>query len=153
MSIRTFALFLLFAHNSYGQTYHYQKLIDTALTAAGALFVSKKPIKTIRLQQAELDTYFHSYADYADKVLDTVMFAEIVRNSKTPDTTLWQETELNNYILVNSKDESISKKRVLEKLALTDRKQKKFYSKQINRYNAAEPYYRNLFYFSRPVFD
>ncbi|GAA4748311.1 hypothetical protein GCM10023229_30940 [Flavisolibacter ginsenosidimutans] len=143
----------MIACGSYGQTNPFQNLIDTALSGHGAVFISSKPIKNIQLDQKEMETYFYFFRDYAHKVLDTTMLAEIIQNSKMPDTTLWQESELKNYILVNSRDENVSKKYILQKLALTDKKQKKFYSKQINSYNSADPYNRNLFYFSRPVFD
>src|SRR5690349_22752312 len=153
MRLLTFAVFLLIACCSHGQTKYYQNLIDTALSGHGVVFVSSKPIKHIQLDQKEMETYFYFFRDYAHKVLDTTMLAEIIQNSKTPDTTLWQEAELKNYILVNSREEGISKKVALQKLGLTDKKQKKIFSKQINSYNSADTYNRNLIYFSRPASD
>lgn len=71
----------------------------------------------------------------------------IIKNSKTPDTTLWQESELKKYILVSSRNENVSKKNALQKLTLADKKQEKSYSKPISSYNLTAPYNRNLFYF------
>lgn len=153
MRLLTLTLLFLSAIVSNGQTSYYQKLIDSAVSGHGVVFVNSKPIKNIQLDQKEMETYFYFYRDYAHKVLDTAMFSEIVQNSKTPETTLWQESELKNYILVNSREENVSKKSAFQKLAWVDKKQKKDYRKQINTYNSADPYDRNLFYFSRPVFD
>jgi hypothetical protein len=153
MRLLTFTLFVLIVGGLHAQTNRLKKLIDTVLTGHGAVFVSSKPIKNFQLDQKEMEAYFYSYKEYAQKDLDTVMFAEIVQSSKTGDTTLWQESELTNCILVNSRDENVSKKYAFRKLAFTDRKQKKSFSKQIDTYNSADPYSRNLFYFSRPVFD
>src|SRR5215218_11353673 len=134
MRLLTFTIFLLIACGSQGQTNHFQNLIDTALSGKGVVFVSSKPINHIQLDQNEMETYFYFYKDYSQKILDKTMFAEIVQNSKTPDTRLWQESELRNYILVNSRDENVSKKYAFQKLALT-KKQKKLYRKQISSYN------------------
>ena len=153
MRLLTFASFLLLYLGSYSQTSHYQVLISTALDRHGALFVSSKPIKNIRLDQKEMETYFYLNRDYASRILDTLMFAEIVRNSKTIDTTLWQDNELKKCILVSNTNENVSTIKALEKLAIVDKKQKKSYSKQISHYNSMDPYNRNLFYISRPVFD
>lgn len=147
------AIFLLIACCSHGQINHHQNLIDTALSGHGAVFVNSKPIVNIHFDQKEMETYFHFFRDYAHKNLDTTMFAEIIQNSKTPDTALWQETELKNYILINSREEGVSKKVALQRLGLTDKKQKKFFSDQINSYNSAAPYNRNMFSFSRPIYD
>lgn len=153
MRLLVFALFLLIYFGSYGQTSNYQNLIDIALNGHGAVIVSSKPIKNIQLDQKEMEIYLYFHRDYTSKTLDTVMFSTIVQNSKMTDTTLWQDSELKHCILVSGRDEDISKKHALQKLALADKKQKKFYSKQICSYNSTAPYNRNLFHFSRPVFD
>ena len=152
MRLLTFPSFLLMYLGSYGQASHYQALINTALNGHGAVFVSSKPITKIRLQQKEIGTYFYFHRDYATRILDTAMFAEIVQNSKMPDTTLWQDNELKKYILVSSRNKKVSKKNALQKFTMVDKKQKKFYVKQISNYNSTDPSNKNLFYISRPVF-
>jgi hypothetical protein len=81
------------------------------------------------------------------------MFSEIIDNTKDSDTTNWRDDELKNSLLVNSREEDISKKYLIEKFRLNDKKQEKFYIKQIKGFNSTESVDRNLFYISRPVFD
>jgi len=92
-------------------------------------------------------------SDYAKKVLDTTMFAEIIENSTSVDTSLWKDTELKSFVVVSNRDEIVSKKNTIQKLELTDKSQIKFYKRQIDHYNSTESYNRDLYYFSRPVFD
>lgn len=153
MKIVTFVLSIFSCFNLFGQTKQYQNLLDTALGGHGVLFISSKPITHIQLDSIDLGTYFYFHHDYANKVLDTIMFAQIIHNSKSVDTTLWQDNELNNYILVGNRDLDIPSNSAIQKLRLTDKKQIKFIKKQINRYNSTDNYNRNLYYFSKPVFD
>lgn len=138
---------------SFGQTKQYQNLLDTALSRHGALVIYSKPISKIQLDKTDIQEYFYFHRDYANKVLDTIMFAQIIENSKSADTAFWQDKELKSFIVVANKEEMISKKKVFRKLQLTDKKQIKLYKYQINRYNSSDSYNRNLYYFSRPVFD
>ena len=153
MKLLTFILSIFTCFNSFGQTNHYQNLLDTSLSGHGALFVSSKPITHIQLDPIDMWNYFYFHRDYANKVLDTIMFAQIIHNSKSVDTTLWQDDELKNYLLVSNSDENVSTKSATQKLRLTDKKQIKFYKKQINHFNSTDSYNRNLYYFSKPVFD
>ena len=153
MRLLTFAIALTLHLNSFGQTKQYQNLLDTASSGHGALIVYSKPITKIQLDKTDMWNYFYFHRDYANKVLDTIMFAQIIENSKSVDTTLWQDTELKSLIVTSSREETISKKKAFQKLQLTDKSQIKLYKKQINRYNSTDSYNRNLYYFSRPVFD
>ncbi len=153
MKILTFVVLSITFSASFGQTKQYQNLLDTALSGHGALIVCSKPMTKIQLDATDMSTYFYFHRDYANKGLDTIMFAQIIHNSKLVDTTLWQDTELKSFIIVSDKDETISKKHAIQKLQLTDKSQIKLYKKQINRYNSTDSYNRNLYYFSRPVFD
>ena len=63
------------------------------------------------------------------------------------------EVELKSFIVVSNREEAISKKKAFQKLQLADKNQIKLYKKQINRFNSTDSYNRNLYYFSRPVFD
>ena len=153
MRLLTFAILLMTCTISFGQAKQYQNLLDTSLSGHGAFFVSSKPITHIQLDPTDLGTYFYFHRDYANKVLDTIMFAQIIYNSKFVDTTLWKDNELKNCLLVSNSDENISTKFAIQKLKLTDKRKIKFYKKQINRYNSTDSYNRNLYYFSKPVFD
>ena len=138
---------------SVGQTRQYQNLLDTALSGHGALIVYSKPITKIQLDKPDMGNYFYFHRDYANKVLDTIMFAQIIENSKSIDTTLWQDTELKSFIVLDNREETISKKKAFQKLQLTDKNQIKLYKKQFDHYNSNNNYNRNLYFFSRPVFD
>ncbi len=138
---------------SQGQFSHYQNLLDSSFLGYGALFVHKKPINKIELDKKEMWAYFSLYRDYAKKNLDTIMFAQIIQNSKSLDTTDWHDNELTKFILVSGREENISLTKALEKLQPRNSKQKKLYRQQINKYNSTEPYNRDLVHFSRLVFD
>ncbi len=153
MRLLTFAISLITCSISFGQTKQYQNLLDTTLSGHGELIVYSKPITKIQLHKTDMWNYFYYHRDYANKVLDTVMFAQIIENSKSVDTTLWQDTELKSLIVTSNREETISKKKAFQKLQLTDKSQIKLCKKQINRYNSTDSYNRNLYYFSRPVFD
>ncbi len=153
MRLLTFAIALIIHSISFGQTIQYQNLLDTALSGHGALIVYSKPITKIQLDKTDMWNYFYFHREYANKVLDTIMFAQIIENSKSVDTTLWQDSELKSLIVTSNREETISKKKAFQKLQLTDKSQLKLYKKQINRYNSTDSYDRNLYYFSRPVFD
>jgi hypothetical protein len=153
MRLLTFAISVMTCSISFGQTKQYQNLLDTALKRNAALFVYSKPITKIQLDKTDMWNYFYFHHDYANKVLDTIMFAQIIENSKSVDTTLWRETELKSFIVVSNREETISKKKAFQKLQLTDKNQIKLYKKKINRFNSTDSYNRNLYYFSRPVFD
>ena len=153
MRLLTSAFLFTTCSVSFGQTKQYQNLLNTAFGGHGALIVCLKPLTRIQLDPTDMSTYFYFHRDYANKILDTVMFAEIIENSKSVDTTFWQDTELISFIVVSNNEEAISKKKALQKLQLTSKDQIKTYKKQINRYNSTDSYNRNLYYFSRPVFD
>jgi hypothetical protein len=153
MRLLTFFISFITYSISFGQTKQYQDLLDTAISGHGALIVCSKPITKIQLDKSEMWNYFYFHRDYANKVLDTVMFAQIIENSKSVDTTFWEDTELKTLVLTNNREEQISKKKAFQKLQLTDKSQIKLCKKQINSYNSTDSYNRNLYYFSRPVFD
>ena len=153
MKLLTFVISLITCSISFGQPKHYQNLLDTAIITRGALIVHSKPITKIQLYKTEMSEYVYFHRDYTDKVLDTVMFAQIIENSKSVDTTLWLDTELKSLILTSSREETISKRKAFQKLQLKDKSQIKSVKKQINYYNSIDSYNRDIYYFSRPVFD
>lgn len=152
--MRLLAFFLLFiCSNSFGQTNNYQNLLDTALEGHGSLFVHSKPLKVTRLELKELSFYFENARDYSNKNLDTVMLSQIIQNTVTADTTLWTDNELPNFILINKRTETVSKKYVVQKFKLTDKKQIKHFIKYVKKFNSTDIADRVICYYSRPIFN
>ncbi|MFT3934159.1 MAG: hypothetical protein QM726_11125 [Chitinophagaceae bacterium] len=137
---------------SFGQTIQYQSLLDTALSRRGAIFVYSKPI-IIHLDKKNIHKYAENIRELSNQSPDTTAILEIIDNSKLIDTTLWTDKELPNFLLLNEREETVSKKHALQKLKISDNKQIRFYRKQINQYNSREPRDRNIYYFSRPIFN
>ncbi len=146
-------LILLFCSSSFAQTNNFQTLLDTAIKGHGSLFLHAKPLKIKRLDKKEMWYYSENVREYSNQKLDTVMFAQIIQNSTTADTTLWLDTELPNYLLVNDRDETVSKKYLIQKCKLTDKKQIRHFSKYVNKFNSTDISDRVICYYSRPVFD
>lgn len=153
MRLLILSFFILFHFTSFGQTNHYQNLLDTAIGRHSGLFVSSKPINHLRLDNDDMRMYVENLRDWSNQHLDTAMFSQIILNAKVLDSTLWKDIEIPFALLVNDRDETVTKKYAIQKFSLTDKKQIKFYSKQINQFNSTEAYDRNISYFSRPVFD
>ena len=153
MKLLIIVLLLLICSSSFGQITNYQNLLDTALSRHGGLFVHSKPLKVKRLDPREMWEYVEYIKERSNQNLDTVMFLQIIYNSNLVDTTLWTDKELTSVLLVNERDETVSKKYALQKFGLTDDKKIKFYKKQVNKFNSTETPDRDLCYFSRPVFD
>ena len=135
------------------QSQHYQNLLDTATARKGALFAAAYPIKKVDLELSEMKWYVGNYGWFNNKKLDTVMFAQIIRNTANADTTPWQEQELNKLLLVKNGTEKISKEHAIQKFGLTDQQQISKMENTVNNFNALNGYYRNVYYFARPVFD
>ena len=145
-------LLILFIYSSsLAQTNNYQNLLDTAIR--GSLFVSSKPLKVTRLDPKEMWYYVENLKEYSNQKLDTIMFSQIIQNATFADTSLWTNKELPKSLLVNERDEPVSKTYAVQKLGLTDEKRIKLYKKQVNKFNSEETADRKLYYFSRPVFD
>ena len=152
MRLTTFLL-LLICSNSFAQTSSYQNLLNTALKGHGSLFIYAKPIEVTQLKPKELWYYFQNSIAFSNQTLDTVMFSQIIQNAKSADTTLWSDSELPKFILINETSEMVSKNYVIQKLNLTNKKEIKSYTKYINNFNSAVVSDRVICYYSRPVFD
>ena len=124
-------LFLLIYSIPFAQTRSYQALLDCALDGHGSIFVFSKPLKVTRLKTSEMQYYSETVKNYSGQNLDTVMFSQIIQNSKTADTSLWTDDELPRFLLVNEREETVSKKYTVQKFRLADKKQIKFYNKQV----------------------
>jgi hypothetical protein len=81
------------------------------------------------------------------------MFSQIIQNSIAADTTLWTDNELPKFILINERAETVSKKYVVQKFKLTDKKQIKHFTKYVNKFNSTDILDRVICYYSRPIFD
>lgn len=152
MKLSTFLPYFI-CLSSFGQTNNYQNLLDTALRGHGSLFLHSKPIKVTRLDPKELWYYFENVRGYSNQKLDTAMFAQIIQNSKAVDTTLWTDNKLPNFLLVNERTETVSKKYAIQKFKLTDKKQIRHLRKYVNKFNSTDISDRIICYYSRPVFD
>jgi hypothetical protein len=153
MKLVTTGSFLLILFAAQGQVAGYQHLLDTALAGHNALFVHSKPSTIKRLDPTEIKYYIEYAKNRSNVVLDSIILLQIVNNSKSPDTTSWTDNELPNFLLVNNRSERVSKKYAINKLKLTDKSKSKIYLKQINRFNSTTVIDRDIYYFSRPVFD
>ncbi len=129
MRLLIFEFLFLISSVSFGQTKQYQNLLDTAFNKRGGLFVYSMPLKNFELDKSEMWQYAENLKDYSNQNLDTVMFSQIIQNSKNVDTTIWKDNELSISLLVNIKDEAVSKKYAIQKLGVTEKKQIKFYKK------------------------
>lgn len=146
-------LSLFICSSSFAQTNNYQNLLDTALGGHGSLIVHSKPLNISRLDPKQLKYYFENVREYSSQELDTVMFHQIIQKAKTADTTLWTDNELPNFLLVNERTETISKKYLIQKFKLTDKRQLRHFTKYVNKFNSTEIPDRVICYYSRPVFD
>jgi hypothetical protein len=138
---------------SQAQTNEYQNLLVTALGVREVIFVHSKPMTHIQLDSERMWGYFDFLQNRTHINLDTIMFSQIIQNSKLPDTTLWLDKELPNYLLVDSRTKKVSIDYATQKLALVSNKKFRYYNKQIFEFNKTDYYDRNIYYFSRPIFD
>lgn len=152
MRYSTFLL-LFICSNSFAQTNNYQNLLDTAIGGHGSLFLHSKPLKITRLDPKELWYYFENARDYSNQKLDTAMFSQIIQNAAAADTTLWTDNELPKFILINERAETVYKRYVVQKFKLTDKKQIKYFTKYVNKFNSTDIADRVICYYSRPIFD
>jgi hypothetical protein len=79
------ALLFFICSTSFGQITNYQNLLDTALNKHGALFVHSKPLNITRLDKRDMWEYVENIKERSNQNLDTVMFSEIIYNSKIFD--------------------------------------------------------------------
>ncbi len=152
MRLSTF-LFLFICSSSFAQTNNNQNLLDTALRGHGSLFLHSKPLKITRLDPKEMWFYLENVRDYSSQKLDTIMFSQIIKNVQTADTSLWTDNELPNFLLVSERAARVSKKYVIQKLKLIDKKQIRHFNKYVNKFNSTDIQDRVICYYSRPVFD
>ncbi len=138
--------------NALAQEKAYKGLLDTVFKYSG-LFVGAKPIEQLKLNHKSMLRYAEDLKGYSGATLDTAIFRQIIINSSNPDTTLWSEQELPKLIIVHNPEEEIYISNLAERFGLADKKSIRNYRKQITEFNQSNSFDRNIYYFSRPVFD
>jgi len=132
----------------------YKNLIDTA-TNKNIQFVLIKPLAEFKLNikdTLEYQDYLFGET-YSKYKIDTKILADIINNSKLPDTTNWTEKEIDKFILINSRKENVKLKYVINKFKPHNENEIKNYRKTIRQFNQTSEPFRSIFSFSRPVFD
>ena len=126
-------------------------VIETAALNRHALVVSAQTLNGMNLDGKNMDEYAQHYFENTGQVLDTVMFAEIIKNAASADTSAWRNADLSKAIVVNSREDNISKDSLIKKLKLSGKKQIRYYTRFANRYNETDATDKNIYYFSKPV--
>ena len=101
-----FSMMLMFIFSSVKEE---NTLIDAAAADNNALVVCSQTGMQIRLDNSDIKDYSRNLLKHSGKVLDTKMFAEIITNSSSVDTTGWKDGELKNLLVVQNREEQISK--------------------------------------------
>ena len=148
----TLIIQIIFQSYSFGQTLNYKPLLDSLDNHIG-LFVAKEPIKEIRVCLADTTDYINYLSDVYHCKLDNKIMSQLIENRKNVDTSYWSDKELEESILLNTRDEYINIKDVLIKLKITDKKKIKLYRKIVNDFNNTTSWDKDIYYISRPVFD
>ncbi|HEX4849831.1 MAG TPA: hypothetical protein VFV08_03445 [Puia sp.] len=131
----------------------YKKLIDTAVGTSRSIYVNANPITEIKLDNSKMWDYYNEYIEDSKLMLDTVMFAQIIKNSQQTNKSNWTDKELDKSILIRNASEPVDINYVLSKFNITDKNQVKAYKKTIANFNATKPYDRDIYSYSKPVFD
>lgn len=152
LGVKFIVVLLLFSFASSGQAKGDEALLDSAFKNSG-LFVGTKPGTHIGLAHEDMWRYAKNLKEFSKAELDTVMFHEIIEKSKTPDTTPWTKQELRRFILVGDRNESVSVTNTASLLGVTDKKLIRQYEDRIRQFNQSAPFDKDIYYFSRPVFD
>ena len=142
----------LYSFNAKGQKVQYKALLDTAIKFTGQLFVSSRPIGKIRLDEKDIRENYDDFKDLCKNV-DTITLFQIIENIKIIDTLNWTDTELDKFILIQNREQDVRLKDAVRKFNLTDKKKLRYYRKQINHINSVETADKDIYYYSRPVFD
>jgi hypothetical protein len=127
-------------------------LLDTATKNSG-LFISAYPVKKINLNLSDRFLYKDYLKLEYNYNIDEALLIELINNCKIPDTTKWTESDFKSLVLVETPDEYINPKDIIKKFGLTDKLQIKMLKRQIADFNDSYPFNKNIYYFSRPVFD
>lgn len=153
MRIFTVSFCIFLSVTTAGQPVNYQSLIDSVFSERKAMVVMDRTLSKFDLDPANMYLYAGNYEYLNGKKLDTIMFGQIIQNSLMPDTSFWQDKELKKHLIVRSRNEKITREYAESKYDLDDTAQVKLIEKQLNSGEVTDGYYRNIYSFSRPVFD
>jgi hypothetical protein len=143
-------LFCLNSQFSFAQTKTTSSFIGTAINSRGEIFVGRRPIPRIEFKEQE------AWSNLEDSVklrLGKARLKQLFDHSQMRDTTYWTNEELNKCILVQSRIENVDVNDVIRKFHLTDEEQIKKYKTKISQFNATDAQDKNIYNFSKPVFD
>src|SRR5690349_9049373 len=110
-------------------------VIETVASNKHALIVGAQTLNGVQLDAKNMEEYAQHFFEHSGKVLDTVMFAEIINNAASVDTAAWQNNDFKNQIVVNGREDKISNDYLVEKLKLSGKKQIRYYTRFANKYN------------------
>lgn len=146
-------ILIIFSFTSFGQTIpSYNSLLDTATKGSG-LFISAYPVKSIRLNLSDTSNYRDYLKSEYNYEIDETVLIELIENCKNPDTTKWIDEDLKKFVLVETSETYINAKDIIKKFNLADKSQVKKLKRQIADFNYTNPLTKDIYYFSRPVFD
>ena len=115
------------------------------------IFVSVKPYHFYALELEDTLNYQGWLAE--DKVkVDTKVLIEIIQNSKKADTTNWNDIELDSFILVKYKVDTVDLDYVIKKFKPKSKEKFDKYKTLVTDFNKI-PYSKKVFKISRPIFD
>lgn len=152
-SIKIFLALLLFCLNSqssFAQANTTSSFIGTAINSRGEIFVGRSPIPRVEFKVQE------AWSNLEDSVklrLGKARLQQLFDHSQMRDTTYWTNEELNKCILVQDRIENVDVNDVIRKFHLTDEEQIKKYKTKISQFNATDAQDKNIYNFSKPVFD
>ncbi len=137
-----------------GQVLQYKNLINTA-TTKNIKFVLTKPLTEFELNIKDtLEYQDYLFGETFSKYkIDNKVLAQIINNSKSPDSTFWTDEELDKFILVKNRDENVNLHYVIKKFKIDNKNEIKSYRKTLKKYNQTAESFRSIFSFSKPVFD
>jgi hypothetical protein len=138
-------LFLFNCHSSFGQQLIYSE--DFLNNRRISLFVFAKPAVHISLYPEVMKTYT---AWFQQKKLDSSILFEIIQNAKEIDTSIWKEEELKSFIIVDNRNDTVSKSYAVKKANKLDSNKVKTL---VDYYNLTSPNSRIITSLSRPIFD
>lgn len=146
-------ILIIFNFTSFGQTIpSYNSLLDTATKGSG-LFISAYPVKSIRLNLSDTSNYRDYLKSEYNYEIDETVLIELIENCKNPDTTKWTDEDFTKFVFVETSETYINAKDIIKKFNLTDKLQIKKLKRQVADFNYTNPLTKDIYYFSRPVFD
>jgi len=148
------AIFIMITLPMYGQSTadsaKRRSLIITAINSRGEIFIGERPIPRIEFDEQRA---WDNLEDSIQRRLGKARLSQLFDHSQMRDTTYWTNEELDKGILVKSRSENVDVGDVISKFHLTEEQQINTYKRKISQFNATDVQDKNIYYFSRPVFD